>query len=321
MALDLTGLTAYTSQRVRPLLTSAVIGAKTQQLIMDNGIVLTGVKSSAAIPLMDTDAAFQTDGCGYNPSGTTTFTQRTVTVGKIQVSETICPKNFETYFTQEALKAGSNYTDFGNTEFLDAYLAKKNARIAAQLETAIWQGETTGSTANTNKFDGLMKLIDAGSPVDANVSGFTGVSGSAIATITQSNVIAATEGIYKAIPAAVIGKGDVKIFVGYDWYRLLIMAYRALNLFAYNPQDANANSFILPGTAIEVIAVHGLNGTGDAYAMSMSNMVLAVDLEDEESNYRVWYSLDNDEIRTKVSFKIGCQVAFTNECVKFKSAI
>jgi hypothetical protein len=320
MALDLTGLTNYTKQLVRPLLTSAVIGAKTQQLIMDNGIVLTGVKSSAAIPLMDTDAVFQTDGCGYSPSGTTSFTQRTVTVGRIQVAETICPKDFEAKFTQEALRAGSNYTDFGNAEFLDAYLAKKNARIAAQLETAIWQGDATGATAATNKFDGLIKLIDAGSPVDANVTGFTGLTG-VVSTVSQSNVVACTEGIYKAIPAAVVGKGDVKIFVGYDWYRLLIMAYRALNLFSYNPQDANANSFILPGTNIEIIAVHGLNGTGDAYAISMSNIAMAVDLEDEESNYRVWYSEDNDEIRTKVSFKVGVNVAFTNEVVKFKAAI
>jgi hypothetical protein len=98
-------------------------------------------------------------------------------------------------------------------------------------------------------------LIDGGSPVDANVSGFTGVA--TISTITQSNVVAATEGIYKAIPAAVMAKGDVKIFVGYDWYRLLIMAYRALNLFSYNPQDANASSFILPGTNIEVVPVNG----------------------------------------------------------------
>jgi len=319
MALELSGLTNYTKQLVRPLLTSAVIGAKTQQLIMDNGVVLTGVKSSAAIPLMDTDAFFQTDGCGYSPSGTTSFTQRTVTVGKIQISETICPKDFEAKFTQEALRAGSNYTDFGNAEFLDAYLAKKNARIAAQLETAIWQGDATGATANLNKFDGLQKLIDP-SAVDANVTGFTGLTG-VVSTITQTNVVAATEGIYKAIPAAIVGKGDVKIFVGYDWYRLLIMAYRALNLFSYNPQDANANSFILPGTNIEIIAVHGLNTTGDAYAFSMSNAVMAVDLEDEESNYRVWYSEDNDEIRTKVSFKVGVNVAFPSECVKFKAAI
>jgi hypothetical protein len=320
MALSLGSLSLYTKQLVEPLLTSAVIGAKTQQMIMDGGIVIPKVKSSAAIPLMDTDAVFQADGCGYSPSGTTSFTQRTVTVGKIQVSETICPKNFEAYFTQEALKAGSTYEDFGNAQFLEAYLAKKNARIAAQIETAIWQGDVTGSGgANLNKFDGFINLIDAGSPVDANVSGFTGVA--TITTITSSNVVAATEGIYKAIPAAVMAKGDVKIFCGYDWYRLLILAYRALNLFSYNPQDVNAQSFILPGTNIEVVPVNGLNGTGDAYAISLSNMVLGVDLENEEQNYRVFYSLDNDEIRTKVSFKVGVQIAFTNEVVKFKAGI
>lgn len=319
MSLSLGSLSTYTKQLVKPLLTSAVIGAKTQQMIMDGGIVIPGAKGPVAIPLIDTDAAFQTDACGYSPSGTTTFTQRTITPGKIMIAETICPKDFEAYFTQEALKAGSTYQDFGNADFLKAYLDKKNARIAAQLETAIWQGDSTGATANTNKFDGLQKLIAAGSPVDANVSGYTGVA--TITTVTSSNVVAATEGIYKAIPAAVLAKGDVKIFVGNDWYRLLILAYRALNLFSYNPQETMAQSFVLPGTAVEVVAVNGLNGTGDAYAISLSNMAMAVDLEGEEQNYRLWYSEDNDEIRTKVSFKVGVNVAFTNECVKFVAAI
>lgn len=319
MALSFSGLSNYTKQLVKPLLTSAVFEAKTQQLIMQNGVVLTGVKSSAAIPLMDTDAVFGTQSCSFDASGTTTFSQRTVTVGKIKVEEKICPKDLEAYFTQEALKAGSTYEDFGNTDFQAAFLAKKNARIAAQLETAIWQGDTTSGTANLNKFDGLVKLIDAGSPVDANVSGFTGVA--TIATITQSNVIAATEGIYKAIPVEVLRKGDVKIFVGFDWFRLLIMAYRALNLFSYNPQDSGVASFILPGTDIEVLSVNGLNGTGDAYAISLSNIVMGVDLEDEETNYKMWYSEDNNDVRFRAEWKLGVNVAYTAECVKFKSAI
>lgn len=319
MALSFSGLSNYTKQLVKPLLTSAVFEAKTQQLIMQNGVVLTGVKSSAAIPLMDTDAVFGTQSCSFDASGTTTFSQRTVTVGKIKVEEKICPKDLEAYFTQEALKAGSTYEDFGNTDFQAAFLAKKNARIAAQLETAIWQGDTQSVTANLNKFDGLVKLIDAGSPVDANVSGFTGVA--TIATITQSNVIAATEGIYKAIPVEVLRKGDVKIFVGFDWFRLLIMAYRALNLFSYNPQDSGAASFILPGTDIEVVSVNGLNGTGDAYAISLSNIVMGVDLEDEETNYKMWYSEDNNDVRFRAEWKLGVNVAYTAECVKFKSAI
>jgi len=320
MSLSLGTLSAYTKQLVQPLLTSAVTEAKTQKMIMDSGIVIPNAKSVVAIPIMDTDAVFQSDSCSWNPSGTTSFTQRTISVGKIKVEESICPKDLESYFTQEALKNGSTYEDFGNAEFQAAYLAKKNLRIASQIETAIWQGDITGAGgANLNKFDGLMKLIDAGSPVDANVSGYTGVA--TISTITQSNVVAATEGIYKAIPVATLAKGDVKIFVGNDWYRLLIMAYRALNLFSYNPQDANASSFILPATNVEVVSVNGLNGTGDAYAISLSNMALAVDLEAEEENYTMWYSKDNGDVRFRVAFKVGVNVGITSECVKFKAAI
>ncbi len=321
MALSLGSLTAYTRQEVQPLLTSAVFGARTQEMIMKGGIVLPNVKSSQAIPLMDTDAVFGTQSCSFDASGTTTFTQRTVTVGKIKVEEKICPKDLEAYFTQEALKAGSTYEDFGNAQFQKAYLDRKNERIAAQLETAIWQGDTGSGTANLNKFDGLIKLIDAGSPVDANVSGYTGVSGSAIATINASNVIAATEGIYKAIPVAVLSKGDVKIFVGDDWFRLLVMAYRALNLYAYNPEDKGNRVFTLPGTSIEVVPVNGLNTTGDAYAMSVSNIAMAVDLVNEENSYKMWYSEDNNDVRFRAEWKIGVNVAFTAECVKFKSAI
>ncbi|NBQ17280.1 hypothetical protein EBU24_03115, partial [bacterium] len=230
MALSFTGLSAYTKQLVQPLLTSAVIGAKTQKLIIDNGIVLTGVKGPTALPIMDTDAVFASQSCTFDASGTTSFSQRTIVPGKIKIEEKLCPKDLEAYYTMEALRAGSTYEDFGSADFAAAYLAKKNARIAAQLETAIWQGDSASATANLNKFNGLSKLINAGSPVDANVSGYTGVSGSAIATVTASNVIACTEGVYKAIPAEVMAKGDVSIFVGYDWFRLLVLAYRALNM-------------------------------------------------------------------------------------------
>jgi len=321
MALAFSGLSAYTKQLVKPLLTSAVFDAKTQQLILASGIVIPNVKSSVAIPLMETDAVFAAQSCSFDASGTTTFSQRTITVGKIKVEEKICPKDMEAYFTQEALKAGSTYEDFGNSDFQKAFLDKKNVRIASQLETAIWQGDATGATANLNKFDGLQKLIAAGSPVLANVSGYTGITGSPIATVNASNVIAATEGIYKAIPVAVLSKGDVKIFVGNDWYRLLILAYREKNMFSYNPQDSQAASFILPATNVEVVSVNGLNGTGDAYAISLSNMALACDLVDEEGAYKMWYSEDNNDVRYRVEFKLGVNVAFTNEVTSFIAGI
>lgn len=317
MGLSFSGLNTYTKELIKPLLTTAVLDAKTQQLIKDSGILIPNAKSVVAIPLMDTDAFFQSQSCSFDASGTTTFSQRTITVGKIKVEEKICPKDLEAYFLQEALKAGSTYEDFGNADFQSAYLAKKNARIAAQLETAIWQGDTASGNGNLNKFDGLIKLITNGTAINANVSGFTGIA-PITGGITASNVVAATEGIFKAIPVEVLNKGDVKIFVGYDWYRTLIMAYRALNLFAYNPEQSDAKSFILPGTNIEIVAVNGLNSTNKAFAISLSNMALAVDLDGEdESNYKMWYSEDNNDVRFRVEFKIGVNVAYTTEVVEF----
>jgi hypothetical protein len=69
MAFSLGTLGAYTKQSIEPLLMSAIFEAKTQDLIRKSGIVLTGVKGPQAIPLLDTDAVFQLDACGYTPSG------------------------------------------------------------------------------------------------------------------------------------------------------------------------------------------------------------------------------------------------------------
>lgn len=320
MAFNVASLGDYTRQQLKPLLTSAVMGAKTQKMIVKDGILLTKVKSAASIPLMETDAVFQTDSCSFDPSGTTTFTQRTVTVGKIKVNEKLCPKDLETKFTQEALKAGSTYEDFGNADFERAFLDRKNEKIAIQNEIALWQGDTGSSDVNLNKFDGLIKLIDAGSPINANVSGFTGIA--TVTTLSASNALAVVKGVKNAIPAALKGMKDVVIFCGYDFYDMYVDAGIVANYFHYDfKDDSNYGGLKVPGTGIRLEAVHGLDGTGDLYAFRMGNVAMGVDLEGEEENYELWYSKDNRDVRFNVNWKMGINVAFTNECVKFKATI
>ena len=319
MALSFSGISAYTKQEIAPLLTEAVFAAKTQSLIKSGGILLPKTKSSVAVPKLATNANFQVDACGWNPSGTTTLSQATVTVGKIKMEETICPKDFEAYFSQEALKAGSTYEDFGWAEFQTKFTAQKNKMIAKQLEVALWSGDTSSAVENLKRFDGLIKIIDAGSPVDANVSGY--VSGGPISTLTASNIVASLNAVYKAIPVEIIDQDDLKVFVGNDAYRLAVLAYQALNLYNYKV-DGDANqTFVIPGTNVELVAVNGLNGTGDIYATTLSNIAMAFDLEAEEENYKIWYSQDTNEVRYRVAFKLGIGVAYTTLCVKFKSTI
>ena len=320
MAFSLGTLSAYTKQLVKPLLEAAVFSAKTQQMIKKGGITLPNVKSVVAIPIFDTDAVFGTQSCTFDPSGTTSFTQRSITVGKIKVEEKLCMKDMEAYFLQEALKAGSTYEDFSNSDFQKAYLERKNLKIAANLETAIWQGDTASYAPNLNKFDGLQKLIAAGSPVNANVSGYTGIA--PITTITPSNVIAAVKGMKNAIPAALKGMTDLIIFCGYDVYDMYVDAGVTANLFHYDfKDDSNYGGLKIPGTGIRLEAVHGLDGTGDMYGTRLSNIAEALDLEGEEQNYRLWYSEDNNDVRFRAEWKYGVNVAFTTEVVSLLASI
>lgn len=319
MALSFSGISAYTKQEIAPLLTEAVFAAKTQSLIKGGGILLPKTKSSVAVPKIATNANFQVDACGWNPSGTTTLSQATVTVGKIKMEEAICPKDFEAYFSQEALKAGSTYEDFGWADFQKKFTEQKNKMIAKQLEVGLWLGDTGSASENLKRFDGLIKIIDAGSPVDANVSGY--VSGGPLSTLTAANIVSALNGVYKAIPVEIIDADDLKVFVGNDTYRLAVMAYQALNLYNYKVDGDASQTFIIPGTNVELVAVNGLNGTGDIYATTLSNIAMAFDLEAEEENYKIWYSQDTNEVRYRVAFKLGVGVAYTTLCVKFKSTI
>jgi hypothetical protein len=50
-------------------------------------------------------------------------------------------------------------------------------------------------------------------------------------------------------------------------------------------------------------------------------MAIGVDLEAEETNYKLWYSEDNNDVRFRAEFKVGVDVAYTSECVKFVAAI
>ncbi len=314
MAFNVAALADYTEQNEALLVTSSVLGAKTASLIKSAGNVMVGVKSAETINIMDTDAIFQSGGsCGFTASGSTTFTQRTVTVGKIKVNEALCPKDLEAKYLQKALPTGSMYDSI---PFEQEFAEKKANRIASQLETSIWQGDTASANVNLNKFDGLVKLIGAASGVvAANAS--TYISGAPLSSITNANVISIFDGIYKAIPAQVVAADDMTIFCGQDLFRTYTVALKNANQFHYSIDVKADSEFILPGTSIKVVAVQGLNGTDKAYALRLSNMFLGTDLLNEEEKFEIFYAKEADQVRFVSEFKMGVNIAFPDEVVKF----
>lgn len=316
MAFNVSALTDYTEQNADKLVIKSLFDARTQQIIASEGTIQTGIKSSETINILDTDATFQTGGtCGFLSSGTTSFSQRSITVGKFKVNESLCPKTLEAKYTQKALAIGSRYE---NIPFEQQYTDLKAGTIAEQLEVALWQGDKNSANVNLNKFDGFVTLIDAATTaVDGNTGNITVGTG-----ITVSNVRSIVSGVYLALPQRVMGKKDVRIFCGWDTFNKFIAAYTDANLFNFAPKGSEVSAengeVIIPGTFYRLTAVHGLDGTNRIFGLRTSNMYIGTDMENEEERWEIFFAKEADEVRFVAEWKLGCQVAFPNEIVQFK---
>lgn len=305
MSYNVGALTAYVEQQNYPLIRKSLLGAKTPTIVNKQ----TGVKGSATLNIIDEDATFQPGGCGFTPTGSSTLTQRTITTGFISVQKKWCPTDLDGYYAQTQLNAGS-YNDA--IPFEETFMQLQTDYINQNIETALWQGNTTSGTNNLSYFNGFLQVISSS---QAFVTGSVKVSSSAGLPITASNVISIIDGIYTNIPAQVLNKPDLAIFVGFDTFRTYTTALKNQNLFNYAVNTTSDFEITLPGTTIKLIALNGLNGTNQIVAARKSNLYMGVDLESDSTDFKLWYSQDFDEVRMKARFRIGCQVAFPQEIV------
>ena len=304
MAFTFAGLTSYTDQERLPLITKAVFSARSAALFTKQ----VGIKFAAALNLMDTDALIQSgDSCGYTTSGTTAFTQRNITVGRMKVQETLCPRSLEQYWMQTQLTAGSTYD---GVPFEQAFSEQKALRIAEALENAIWKGNTY--------FSGVNQLLNAAS--GSTISGNTGAVSASVG-ITTGNAIGIFDGIYNQIPQAILTKTDLVIFCGWDNFRTLLGAFKASTAVMYNQVDLAGladGDIMYPGTNVRVIAVPGLTGTNRIVSSYLGNFFYGTDLLSDEEQFSIWFSKDNDEVRFQAAFKAGVQIAYPDLVVDFR---
>ena len=297
-------LTTYTEQQRLPLITKAVFAARSAALFTKQ----VGIKSAAALNLMDTDANIGSGTvCGWSATGNTSFTQRNITVGVMKIQESLCPRSLEQYWMQSQLTAGSQYD---GVPFEQAFAEQKALRIAEALENAIWQGNSY--------FSGVNQLLNAAS--GSTVSGNTAAISGAITTV---NVISIFDTIYTRIPQAILTKTDLVMFCGWDTFRTLVMAFKANTGVMYNQVDLQGladGEILYPGTNIRVIAVPGLLGTNRIVTTYLGNLFYGTDLLSDEENFELWYSKDNDEVRFQAAFKAGVQFAYPDLIVDWRLA-
>jgi hypothetical protein len=318
MSFNVAGLSAYVKDNADKLIAATLLGTKTAKLIEQYGTVLTEVKSSEKIGLLETDATFQ-DGtvCGFSSSGSTVFSQRSVVTGSIKIEEELCLKTLEAKYTQKMLSAGAQYDKPEDFDFNQWWADRKIQKAALALETAIWQGDTASGDGQLNKFDGFIKQIVAASDeINANATPFV----SAVVTvagggITETNVIECLQGIVRATPKQLKEADDFRVFVGYDVIEKANLALYTANKYHHDSNDDQ--EFMIPGTKVKAVGVGGLDATKGMFAIRMSNMYIGTDLLSDTTQVKVWHNHDEEKTRYRNAFRYGVNVAITSECVKF----
>jgi len=304
MAFSLNTLTAYVEQNATGLKLRQFYSAKTLTLGMEK---MTGIKGPTTINKLGTEVILQAGGCGFNASGSTSITQRTITPGSWKVNQSFCPKDLESYFTRKYLPKGQDYQGLPN-EVESAFMDDFVNGIGEVFEKQIWQGDLASADVNLNKFDGFNKILDA-------------ASGSTISTGATSGWSKATsvdilDGIWNSLPLALRSKTDVVCLMGVDKISQYGFKLRDLNFFHYDGKEDAMFEFTHPGTTMKVIGLPGLNGVNRIYAGQLSNFFNSFDDEWENTPMEMFYAKEAREVRFESEGMMGVNVAYPNEIVR-----
>jgi len=311
----LSGLTTYVEENNFPLTRAAVLGAK----MMDLVTVVPNVKGGQKLPQLTQTVFFQTDDCGFNASGGTTISQRTMTPGKIKINDAWCPKDLEPYYMVQDMKAGAHSESVEPSEVWGAIMDEYADKVAAANDVAIWQGDTTTGTGNSQFYNGFIDTIASGF-TDANTGG------TPLTTLyTEAAAKELVERIYRTASSNGLSEGEAGIlFVGYDTYSWIYQSLVnggssngvQINSGANGDPDADQSiGLTFPGYNMKIVPVQGLNGLEKAYFGKPSNMFIGVDAENDFNAFEVWYSKDDRLVKLALEFKVATQVAFPAEIV------
>jgi len=312
MSLDVSGLSAYTDQSSLTMHVAAQVKTKTAALATK----VPGVKYKFDLHLLaNTPTAQANSGCGFNASGTTAFTARTLTVSKFKYEDNICLRTLENYYTQAMLTKGQDYASASIPQvIMDTIIVTTTAKY----ETYDW----TGTVAGSAKYDGIHTVLNAESIGEANTLTYVGAS--ALTSITKANAISMLDAVYNYIsinqPAILDQAGQLVYCVPQSWYAKIVQAYVAANYFSQTGQGNAGAQDMLPyygDPRLKIMGTVGLEGIEKGYWFNTSNLFLGFDSEGEEAVPKIWFSQDNDTHRYTIKATRGWQVAFTSEVGQF----
>ena len=301
--------TTYAGEKAQGYIAAALLSGNT---IENGGItVKPNVKKSEVLKKIATGDLVADGSCDFTATSSVTLTERVITPKEFQVNLELCKTPFRADW--DAISMGYSAFDTLPPDFQSFLVAHVAEKVATKIENNIWKG----ADGNEGEFDGLVALATA----DATVVDVVGT------TVTAANVIDELGKVVDAIPAALYGSPDLKIYVAQNVYRAYV---RALGGFASNGQGANGvggngTNQSLGDVMFDGVPVFVANGLASNYivAAESSNLFFATGLLNDSNEVKVLDMADLDgsqNVRVIMRFTATVQYAYGSEIVLYTPA-
>jgi hypothetical protein len=301
--------TTYAGEFAGKYIAAALLSAPT----LDKGgiTVMPNVKYKQVIKRVATDSIIKDATCDFDPTSTITLTEKILQPESFQVNLQLCKTDFRSDW--DAIQMGYSAFDTLPKSFADFLIAHAAEKVAAGMETSIWQGVN----ATAGQFAGIMTQLttDAALPSGQEVAG---------TTVTAANVITELGKIIDACPAALYGKEDLTLYVSSNIYRAYV---RALGGFAAsgvgaNGYDNKGTNQTLGDVYFDGVRVFMANGLANNTALlaQKSNLYFATGLLNDMNEVKVLDMADVDgsqNVRVVMRFTADAKYGFASDVVTY----
>lgn len=301
--------TSYSGEFSGKYIAAALLSAPT--LEKGGMTIMPNVKYKQVIKRVATDDIIKNATCDYDPTSTITLTEKVLQPEYFQVNLTLCKSDFRSDW--DAIQMGYSAFDVLPKSFADFLIAHAAEKVAAGMETSIWQGVN----ATAGQFAGIMTQLTT----DASLPSAQEVAGT---TVTASNVITELGKIVDACPAALYGKEDLTLYVSSNIYRAYV---RALGGFAAS--GVGANGYDNKGTnqalndlyfdGVKIFLANGL-AANTALLSQVSNLFFATGLMNDMNEVKVLDMGDLDgsqNCRVVMRFSADAKYGFASDVVTY----
>ena len=276
---------------------------------LDYLTVLENVKYKRNITKVATSGMIADATCDFTDAGTLTLTERVLNPKELQINVDLCKKDLLADWQAAQMGTGAHSRDMSG-DFTAFVMSHLSDTIADHVETNIWNG----LDSNAGEFTGFLHAGNGYFENDSAIVEATNTGGAGVA-YTAGTVIANLQLIAASIPAAVLGKDDLFIYMSTSVYRLYIQAMSTLGYVNayhmatdYIPMFEGIKIAVCPGIANDMMC-----------AAQKSNLFFGTDLVSDHTTIKMldMSELDgSDNIRVVAKFTAGVQHAQGSDIVR-----